>query len=106
MTARTDDEALHRALRHPLRREILCAFAREGSPLSPRDLAEYLGHPVSNTAYHVRILAETGAVELVDTKPIRGSLQHFYVVKMIEPWALTSLGLDGREPGFQAPPPA
>ena len=29
-------------------------------------------------AYHVKILEETGAIELVRTAPVRGALEHFY----------------------------
>ena len=46
--------------------------------ISPRELAGALHQPLSNVSYHVRVLAECAAVSLVDTKPVRGSMQHFY----------------------------
>jgi DNA-binding transcriptional ArsR family regulator len=65
-----------RAVSHPLRREILDALA-DGA-MSPNQLAKKLGQPLTNVAYHVRQLAELGAVALVDSRPVRGALEHFY----------------------------
>ena len=45
---------------------------------SPSELAKELGEPLGNVAYHVKILEETGAIELVRTAPVRGALEHFY----------------------------
>ncbi|MBN9621966.1 MAG: helix-turn-helix transcriptional regulator [Actinobacteria bacterium] len=89
------DPELLVALRHDLRRRILRAMAEE-DPVSPRRLAEVLHEPLSNVSYHVRVLADDcGAIELVDTRPVRGSMQHFYSSLVEEPWALAALGLDG-----------
>lgn len=67
------------ALQHPLRRRILRHLSRpEHSPLSPREVSEELGHPLSNVSYHIRVLRNCRAVTLVRTKPVRGSVQHFY----------------------------
>src|SRR6185503_18251471 len=73
----TDDNELLIALRHPLRRQILRAMA-EQDPISPRQISDELRQPLSNVSYHVRVLADCGAVTLVDTAPVRGSMQHFY----------------------------
>lgn len=88
----TDDNALLIALRHPLRRQILRAMA-EQDPTSPRQISDELRQPLSNVSYHVRVLADCGAVTLVDTEPVRGSMQHFYSPAIEEPWALAVLGL-------------
>jgi DNA-binding transcriptional ArsR family regulator len=81
------------ALRHELRRKILRTMAEE-DPVSPRRLAELLHEPLSNVSYHVRVLADDcGAIELVDTAPVRGSMQHFYSSRLEEPWALAALGI-------------
>ncbi len=90
---RSDDNDLLVALRHPLRREILRAMAGEKA-ISPRQIASALGQPLSNVSYHVRVLAECGAVSLVSTKPVRGSMQHFYRAAIEAPWARQVLGLD------------
>jgi DNA-binding transcriptional ArsR family regulator len=89
------DPELPVALRHELRRRILRAMAEE-DPVSPRRLSEVLHEPLSNVSYHVRVLADDcRAIELVDAKPVRGSMEHFYSSRVEEPWALAALGLDG-----------
>jgi DNA-binding transcriptional ArsR family regulator len=95
----TDDNELLIALRHPLRRQILRTMAAQ-DPISPRQISDELREPLSNVSYHVRVLADCGAVTLVDTAPVRGSMQHFYSPTIDEPWALAVLGLseDGEAP--------
>jgi len=88
----SDDNDLLVALRHPQRRRILQAMA-DGKAVSPRELSFALGQPLSNVSYHVRVLADRGAVTLVDTKPVRGSVQHFYRCAVKAPWARQVLGL-------------
>jgi predicted transcriptional regulator len=92
---RSDDNDLLVALRHPLRRDILRRMAGEKA-ISPREVAKDLCQPLSNVSYHVRVLADCAAVSLVSTKPVRGSMQHFYCVTIEAPWALHVLGLDER----------
>jgi hypothetical protein len=82
------------ALRHELRRKILRAMFEEGAAISPRRLSEVLKEPLSNVSYHVRVLADHAAAALVDQKPVRGSMQHFYSPTVEEPWALAVLGVD------------
>jgi DNA-binding transcriptional ArsR family regulator len=106
--AKVDDNELLIALRHPLRREILRAMAAH-DPISPREIADELRQPLSNVSYHVRVLAGCGAVALVDTAPVRGSMQHFYSSRIDEPWALEVLGLGEDEeqaPGGKDEEPA
>jgi DNA-binding transcriptional ArsR family regulator len=90
----TAENELLVALRHPLRRDILRAMV-EKDPVSPRQISDVLKEPLSNVSYHVRVLADCGAVALVDTTPVRGSMQHFYSPTIDEPWALAVLGLSG-----------
>jgi DNA-binding transcriptional ArsR family regulator len=106
--ANTDDNELLVALRHPLRRQILRAMAAR-LPISPRQISNELREPLSNVSYHVRVLADCGAIALVDTEPVRGSMQHFYLPTIDEPWALAVLGLseDGEPtPGGEDEEPA
>jgi DNA-binding transcriptional ArsR family regulator len=105
----TDENELLIALRHPLRRDILRAMV-EKDPISPRQISNVLKEPLSNVSYHVRVLADCGAVALVDMTPVRGSMQHFYSPTIEEPWALAVLGLsengeptEGGENGEPAP---
>ena len=82
---------LFTALAHPLRRRILRRMIGGGREISPRDLATELDEPLSALSYHVRVLAECGAVRLVRTKQIRGSTQHFYRAAVRTRWARTAL---------------
>jgi len=73
-----DMDRLLAELRHPLRRELLRVAIGEKEPISPRDLALKVKKPLSNVAYHVRVLAFCGGLEMVKKTPSRGSIQHFY----------------------------
>jgi hypothetical protein len=70
------DRRLARALNHPLRSEILVAL--QDRVASPNELHRTLKAPLSNVAYHTRVLHKLECVELVATKPRRGSTEHFY----------------------------
>lgn len=87
---RSDDNDLLLALRHPLRRQILRRMSGEEA-ISPREIASGLDKPLSNVSYHVRVLADCAAISLVSTKPVRGSMQHFYCATVKAPWALQVL---------------
>jgi DNA-binding transcriptional ArsR family regulator len=41
-------------------------------------LAEELDVPLPNLSYHMRQLVQLGLVKLVDTKPRRGAIEHYY----------------------------
>jgi hypothetical protein len=101
----SDDNDLLVALRHPLRREILREMAGEEA-ISPREIALGLDQPLSNVAYHVRVLADCAAITLVRTKPVRGSMQHFYCVAVEAPWARQVLGLGDGDGGAAGESPA
>jgi DNA-binding transcriptional ArsR family regulator len=88
---------LFNALGHPMRRRILREMLETGDELSPRELAGKLSEQLSALSYHVRVLAECKAVELVRTEQIRGSTQHFYRAKVKANWALSALEA-GEEP--------
>ena len=92
----TDDNELLIALRHPLRRQILRTIVKRDR-ISPRQISDELREPLSNVSYHVRVLADCGVVTLVDTAPVRGSMQHFYSTAIEEPWALAVLGLSDED---------
>jgi DNA-binding transcriptional ArsR family regulator len=91
---RSDTHNLLVALKHPLRREILKTMA--AGETSPRDLAKTLDRPLSNVSYHVRVLLDCGVLELVRTRQVRGSMQHFYKSLVEEDWARHILGLSGK----------
>src|ERR1700709_895969 len=70
------DEALLRAISHPLRHRLLGML--DGRTASPNMLARELGLPLGRVSYHIRLLSDLGAIELVRTEPRRGALEHFY----------------------------
>jgi DNA-binding transcriptional ArsR family regulator len=72
----TVDPRLMKALSHPLRQRILQALNQRVA--SPAELSNELGESLGNVSYHVKILAELEAIELVRTAPVRGALEHFY----------------------------
>jgi predicted transcriptional regulator len=71
---------LTKMLTHELRRRILKLMAIDypGALLSPRKAADLLGYPLGTVAYHFRVLAKHKAVYLVETRPVRGTVEHLY----------------------------
>lgn len=63
-------------LSHPLRGQ--CWYALAERTMSPKELADELGAPLSDVSYHVRVLRELGVIELVRTEPVRGAVAHYY----------------------------
>lgn len=64
-------------LQHPLRRELL-RLTIDSEPISPTELTRRVDVTLSTVAYHVRVLANCGALELVETRQSRGATMHFY----------------------------
>ncbi len=89
---------LFNALGHPMRRRILREMLDSGEEASPRELAAKLSEQLSALSYHVRVLAECKAVELIRTQQIRGSTQHFYRAIVKANWALSALEADEEPP--------
>jgi hypothetical protein len=83
-------------LQHSLRRRLLGLYVESDEPLSPKELADYTKAPLDTVACHVRVLRDHRAVELVETRPARGAVEHFYrstpLVDRV-PWARAVLGL-------------
>lgn len=64
-------------LSHPIRVQILAASHREA--ISPSGFARQHDLGTSRVAEHFRTLAEYGAIRLLRTEPVRGSVRHVYV---------------------------
>jgi DNA-binding transcriptional ArsR family regulator len=80
---RLGEAELLRALGHPLRIKIL-AFTAE-RVTSPNEIARQINEVVGNVGYHARVLRDAGLIELVEEKPVRGAVEHFY--RAVErPW--------------------
>lgn len=81
------DGVLAKALGHPLRAEIL-AYLNEHGVASPAEMDRAgVGHnrkpdpensKLSNISYHIRVLGNLGLVKQVRSRPVRGSVEHFY----------------------------
>jgi DNA-binding transcriptional ArsR family regulator len=66
---------------HPLKVAIMEALCWIGEPLSATDLTKVIGderYGLSHVSYHLVKLANAGALEVVRTRPVRGSLEKFY----------------------------
>ncbi len=68
-----------RAFSHALRIRIVLALADDGEA-NPLDLATTIDAPLGTVSYHVRYLADLGAIELRRMVPRRGALQHYYTL--------------------------
>jgi hypothetical protein len=66
------------AISHPVRFRIITAMNAPERNASPKELAEEFDLDVKRVAYHVRELTALGYLELVDTEPRHGSIEHVY----------------------------
>jgi DNA-binding transcriptional ArsR family regulator len=73
---RSIDPRLAKALSNDVRAEALDLLSR--GPWSPKAIATELGLDVRRVAYHVRVLKKLGCIELVETRPRRGAIEHVY----------------------------
>jgi DNA-binding transcriptional ArsR family regulator len=69
-------ERYAKAIAHPKRLEILAIL--EARQASPNEIAGELGAALSLVSYHVRKLRELGLIELANTTPRRGAVEHYY----------------------------
>ncbi|MGN6258654.1 MAG: ArsR/SmtB family transcription factor [Solirubrobacterales bacterium] len=67
---------LLKAMSHPVRMDLLSILSYRH--LSPAEFARERGEPVSKVAHHFRSLERLGCIEVVHTRPVRGSTEHFY----------------------------
>jgi hypothetical protein len=61
---------------HPLRAR--CWLVLSERVASPNELKNMFGAAIGDVSYHVGVLEKLGHVELVDTKPRRGAIEHYY----------------------------
>jgi hypothetical protein len=69
-------QELVKALSHPTRVRILGVLSYRN--ISPSDFARESGEVVTNVSYHFRELVKLGFAEVVETRPVRGSMEHIY----------------------------
>jgi DNA-binding transcriptional ArsR family regulator len=72
----TIDQALVRALAHPMRVRILEAL--QGRTASPTELAREFRESLGVVSYHANALLDVDCIEQVRTRPKRGTIEHFY----------------------------
>jgi hypothetical protein len=68
---------------HPTQVEILSAMEWVAVPISPVVMTVVLGkgrQAVGHVGYHMRKLSEHGLLELDSTRPVRGAVEHFYLL--------------------------
>jgi hypothetical protein len=82
VSRRVDWVALVAGTVHPTKVLILEAAERIGEPVSAWQLGDVFEGAVKkgDVAYHVRKLAELGALEKVGERQVRGALETFWVV--------------------------
>jgi DNA-binding transcriptional ArsR family regulator len=61
---------------HPTRVRAFSILAERTA--SPVEIAGEIGKDVGHVGYHVRKLQELNLIELVDERPVRGAVEHFY----------------------------
>jgi len=66
-----------KAMQHPLRAEAF-RLIKEREPVSPAEVARELEADVPTISYHVRKLSEYDCVEEVESRPVRGVVEHVY----------------------------
>ncbi|MFL5833894.1 MAG: winged helix-turn-helix domain-containing protein [Solirubrobacterales bacterium] len=72
-----DKKSRLKAMEHPLRARVLRLLVERGV-LSPAQLARLLNADVKEVSYHVRQLEKLDCAELVEERPVRGVVEHFY----------------------------
>lgn len=72
---------------HPLKVAIIEALEWIELPLSAKDVDLVLDEEfgLSLISYHMRKLADVGAIEKVEQRAVRGALQSFYALAAAEP---------------------
>jgi DNA-binding transcriptional ArsR family regulator len=78
--AKTDPASMETTLAaivaHPTRARCFSILAERTA--SPVEIAQEIGKDVGHVGYHVRKLQQLNLIELVDERPVRGAVEHFY----------------------------
>ncbi len=72
----TMETTLAAIVAHPTRARAFLILAERTA--SPAEIAKEIGKDVGHVGYHVRKLQQLDLIELVDEKPVRGAVEHFY----------------------------
>lgn len=74
--AATMETTLAAIVAHPTRARAFTILTERTA--SPVEIAQEIGKDVGHVGYHVRKLLQLNVVELVDERPVRGAVEHFY----------------------------
>jgi hypothetical protein len=82
MPTKTQQRTRRETLRpHLVRDQILEAMVTYGRPISPTQLQRVLpDQTLGSVAYHTRVLASAGVIELADEMRVRGAVEHYYAI--------------------------
>jgi len=72
----TMETTLAAIVAHPPR--VRCFMILAERTASPVEIAQQIGKDVGHVGYHVRKLQQLDLIELVDERPVRGAVEHFY----------------------------
>jgi DNA-binding transcriptional ArsR family regulator len=72
----TMETTLAAIVAHPTRARCFSILAERTA--SPVEIAQQIGKDVGHVGYHVRKLQQLELIELVDERPVRGAVEHFY----------------------------
>jgi DNA-binding transcriptional ArsR family regulator len=72
----TMETTLGAIVAHPTR--VRCFMILAERTASPVEIAQQIGKDVGHVGYHVRKLQQLDLIELVDERPVRGAVEHFY----------------------------
>lgn len=75
-TAASMETTLAAIVAHPTRARAFSILAERTA--SPVEIAQQIGKDVGHVGYHVRKLQQLELIELVDERPVRGAVEHFY----------------------------
>lgn len=70
------DSRVVKALGHPVRVQALTILNERIA--SPNEISKELDQTVGHVSYHIKVLKECECIELVDTAPRRGAMEHYY----------------------------
>jgi Helix-turn-helix domain len=75
-TAASMETTLAAIVAHPTRAKAFTILTERTA--SPVEIAQEIGRDVGHVGYHVRKLQQLNLIELVDERPVRGAVEHFY----------------------------
>lgn len=75
-TAATTETTLAAIVAHPTRARCFVILTERTA--SPVEIAQEINKDVGHVGYHVRKLQQLNLIELVDERPVRGAVEHFY----------------------------